>query len=367
MAHPRLQISDTLGDRDVTIEHFPFSIGRRETNDLKLPGSEVSREHAEIVSDGQQISIRDRDSRYGTYVNGEKVTTECALRSGDKIRLGRGGGADLVFLSADAAAQTSTRSTTAARDDLRQITSLLEGFRALGSGRVLQEVLALVLDAAIDLSDAERAFIMLSSADNVLEFKLARGRDKQTLTDSTFAVSRKVPEEVFRTGKAKVVADLFDTGTANVHAGTVALGIRHVVCIPLHFVQYVETADAKSEDRRIGVLYLDSRERGTLLSESTRAALETLAAEASVAIENARLYREKLEKARLEQEMRIAAEIQQALLPKPRASMGFVEAAAASVPCRSIGATSSTTSIRSARRSASRSATSREKARPRPS
>jgi sigma-B regulation protein RsbU (phosphoserine phosphatase) len=55
------------------------------------------------------------------------------------------------------------------------------------------------------------------------------------------------------------------------------------------------------------------------------------------AIENARLYREKLEKAKMEQEMRIAAEIQQALLPKPRASLGFVEAAAASLPCRSIG------------------------------
>ena len=39
----------------------------------------------------------------------------------------------------------------------------------------------------------------------------------------------------------------------------------------------------------------------------------------------------------MEQEMRIAAEIQQALLPKPRASLGFVEAAAASMPCRSIG------------------------------
>jgi serine phosphatase RsbU (regulator of sigma subunit) len=337
MAHPRLQISDSLGDREVSLDHFPFSIGRRETNDLKLSGSEVSREHAELVSDGLQVSIRDRDSRYGTFVNGERVS-ECALQSGDKVRLGRGGGADLVFLSADAEAHTSSsRSTTAARDDLRQLTSLLEGFRALGSGRVLQEVLALVLDAAIDVSGAERAFIMLAGDDNELEFKLARGRDKQTLTDSTFAVSRKVPEEVFRTGQAKVVADLFDTGVANVHAGTVALGIRHVVCVPLHFVQYVDSADAKSEDRRIGVLYLDSRERGTLLSEGTRAALETLAAEASVAIENARLYREKLEKARLEQEMRIAAEIQQALLPKPRASLGFVEAAAASVPCRSIG------------------------------
>ena len=64
------------------------------------------------------------------------------------------------------------------------------------------------------------------------------------------------------------------------------------------------------------MLYLDSREKGVLLSSSTRAALETLATEAAVAIENARLYRETMEKAKMEQEMRIAAEIQQALLPK---------------------------------------------------
>jgi serine phosphatase RsbU (regulator of sigma subunit) len=337
MSDPRLQISDTLGDREIRIDHFPFSIGRRETNDLRLGGSEVSREHAEIRVEAGMFMLRDRESRYGTFVNGDRIT-DTEIRSGDRIRLGRGGGADLVFLTAaELDHHSSSRSTTGARDDLRQITSLLEGFRALGSGRVLQEVLALVLDAAIDISGAERAFIMLSTPENELEFKLARGRDKQTLTDSTFAVSRKVPEEVFRTGKSKVVADLFDTGVADVHMGTVALGIRHVVCIPLNFVQYVDSADAKAEDRRIGVLYLDSRERGTLLSEATRTGLETLAAEASVAIENARLYRDKLDKAKLEQEMRIAAEIQQALLPKPRASLGFAEAAAASVPCRSIG------------------------------
>ena len=146
-----------------------------------------------------------------------------------------------------------------------------------------------------------------------------------------------MPEEVYRTGKTKVVADLFEPASPDVHTGTVALGIRHVVCIPLNLVQYVESAEAKGDDRRIGVLYLDSREQGKLLSDETRGGLETLAAEASVAIENAHLYREKVEKGRMEQEMRIAAEIQQALLPKPRASLGFVEAAAASVPCRSIG------------------------------
>jgi sigma-B regulation protein RsbU (phosphoserine phosphatase) len=336
MAEPRLEVHDVLGERIVALERFPFSIGRRETNDLRLGGSEVSREHAQIASQDGRFLLRDRESRYGTFVNGEPVT-ECEIRTGDRIRLGRGGGADLVFLAADDPRSLTGKSTTGARDDLRQITALLEGFRALGSGRVLQEVLALVLDAAIEISGAERAFILLSTPDNNLEFRLGRGRDKQTLTDSTLTTSRKIPDEVFRTGKTRVVADLLDGGFADVHMGTVALGIRNVACVPLNFVHYVESAEAKGEDRRIGVLYLDSREKGTLLSEGTRTGLETLAAEASVAIENARLYREKLEKARMEQEMRIAAEIQQALLPKPRASLGFVEAAAASIPCRSIG------------------------------
>jgi sigma-B regulation protein RsbU (phosphoserine phosphatase) len=119
--------------------------------------------------------------------------------------------------------------------------------------------------------------------------------------------------------------------------GTVALGIRNVLCVPLRLVRYVDKAENVGEERRIGVLYLDSREKGSLLSGSTRAALETLATEAAVAIENARLYRETMEKARMEQEMRIAAEIQQALLPKSGRTGTYFHAAAASLPCRSIG------------------------------
>src|SRR5215813_8948027 len=100
MAGPRLEVRDALGERVVSIDRMPFTIGRRETNDLRLGGSEVSREHAEIVSDSGRFKLRDRASRYGTFVNGEPVT-ECELRTGDRVRLGRGGGADLVFLTAD--------------------------------------------------------------------------------------------------------------------------------------------------------------------------------------------------------------------------------------------------------------------------
>lgn len=332
----RLEVNDALGRRVVDINKALFEIGRRETNDLRLAGSEVSRDHADIVTEDGKIVIRDKNSRYGTYVNGEQVT-ERVLVPGDRIRLGRSGGAELVFL-VDGVEAPSEKSATTAIGDLRQITALLEGLRALGSGRVLDDVLSLVLDSAIEVSGAERGFIMLSSGGTTeLEFKMARGRSRQTLSGSSFAISRKIPEEVFRTGTPRIVADLLDGELANVHMGTVALGIRNVLCVPLKLVRYVDTAEAADDERRIGVLYLDSREKGVLLSSSTRAALETFATEAAVAIENARLYRETMEKARMEQEMRIAAEIQQALLPKIGRSGAYFAAAAATIPCRSIG------------------------------
>jgi sigma-B regulation protein RsbU (phosphoserine phosphatase) len=84
-------------------------------------------------------------------------------------------------------------------------------------------------------------------------------------------------------------------------------------------------------------LYLDSRERGALRSLAARSALETLSTEAAVAIENARLYREALERAKLDQELKVAAAIQQSLLPPAGREGGFYTTAGASIPCRSVG------------------------------
>ena len=70
----RLEVNDALGRRVVEITKALFEIGRRETNDLRLAGSEVSRDHADIVTEDGKIVIRDKNSRYGTYVNGEQVT-----------------------------------------------------------------------------------------------------------------------------------------------------------------------------------------------------------------------------------------------------------------------------------------------------
>ena len=340
MPDARLEISDAFGRRVVPIDKDPFTIGRRTGNDLRLVGADISRDHAEVVSSPSGFLIRDRQSRFGTFVNGVQVT-EQTLKAGDIIRLGQSGGVEMTY-HADAVepgrlGDPATERLSSTGSELRQVATLLEGLRALGSARVLDDVLALVIDSGIELSRAERGFIMLADASGTLEFKLARARGRMTLPGKTFETSRKIPEEVFTRGEIKIVADLLDGDLPAVHTGTIALGIRHVFCIPLRLVRYVDQADASSEEKRIGVLYLDSRERGTLASAAVRAGMETLATEAAVAIENARLYREAMEKVRMEQELRIAAEIQQSLLPAPRWALEYFEAQGRSVPCRAIG------------------------------
>ncbi len=335
MADARLEVTDALGRRIVPIDKAEFSLGRRDTNDLRLQGSEVSRDHAVIVRKDDAFFVKDCESRYGTYVN-DDVSGDHVLEHGDQIRLGRGGGAEIIFLVQDAETGPD-RNTMTAVTDFRHIAALLEGLHALGSGRVLDDVLSMVMDSAITVSGAERGFIMLASDEGQLEFKLGRGRDRAALAGSKFETSRKIPEEVFATGEPRVEVDLMDGDLANVHMGTVALGIRNVLCVPLNLVRYVDEAHSLEEQKRIGVLYLDSRDKGTLTSTSTLQALDTLATEAAVAIENARLYRATLEKAELDQEMRIAAEIQQALLPRAAPTAKYFEASAVMEACRSIG------------------------------
>jgi serine phosphatase RsbU (regulator of sigma subunit)/pSer/pThr/pTyr-binding forkhead associated (FHA) protein len=332
---PRLVITDALGRRTIPIERPIMTFGRRSECDVRVSGADVSRQHAELVMQDGKILLRDCGSKFGTFVNGEQIT-ERELKPGDAIGLGQQSETSIVFAVGDDGPSGSNMATSAATE-LRHMAALLEGLRALGSGKVLEEVLALVLDSAIEVTGAERGFIMLGNTEQQLELKLVRARGKMTLGGRTFETSRKIPEMVFTTGQQKIVEDLLDGDLANAHMGTVALGIRHVLCAPLRLMRYVDRGEQEALDRVIGVLYLDSRERGALKSATVQAALETLSAEAAIAIENARLYREALDKAKIEQELKVAAGIQQSLLPPGNHNGKFYAAAATSVPCRSVG------------------------------
>jgi serine phosphatase RsbU (regulator of sigma subunit) len=319
----------------VPINKALFTIGRRTAADLQIVSTDVSREHAEIVLDSGVYVLRDRGSRYGTFVNGEAVT-ERPLAYGDRIRLGRSDSIELVF-QGEGESTAGLRDTSTEITDLRQMAAILNGLRALGSGRVLDEVLTLVMDSALDVTKAERGFVMLAGANRELEFKIARGRGGITLAGTSFTTSEKIPREVFTTGRSRIVGDLMDGNLAAAHDGTIAIGIRYVLCVPLRVIPMGQRTSDTSGEHVIGVLYLDGRERATLHSEATRASLEAFATQAAIAIESARLYAEAAEKARIERDLRVAAEIQRALLADPAYENRFCDLAAIAVPCRTVG------------------------------
>src|SRR5258708_17306387 len=109
---------------------------------------------------------------------------EGVLAHGDHIRFGQANDTEIVFFVDDEAPSVE-RSAVSAASELRQMAALLEGLRALGSGRVLDDVLALVLDSAIEVTGAERGFIMLANKEKTLEFNMARARGKVTLPGRT--------------------------------------------------------------------------------------------------------------------------------------------------------------------------------------
>ena len=313
-----LEIVEATGRRVVVVnDTASYTVGRSSECQLQLPDAQVSRRHCELSYGSTGWHIRDLGSRFGTFLNDQKVD-EAPVCPGDRLRIGQ---------TEIRVADQATSQTSAAAFDFRQMNALLASLRALGSTQVLEEVLAIVLDAALEVTGAERGFILLADANKKLELTLARSRGGVTLP--TAQTSQRIPEAVFATGEDQIVTDLQDDEHAAMHYGTVALGIRHVLCTPLTVASY----GGEGTVRRIGVLYLDSRDRGHLQQLIT---LRALAAQAAVVIENARLYREVVERERTAQELRIAARLQQALLP-PAHYEGVVSLAAKTTPCRDVG------------------------------
>jgi sigma-B regulation protein RsbU (phosphoserine phosphatase) len=210
----------------------------------------------------------------------------------------------------------------------------MDGLRALSSGRVLDDVLTLVIDSALDTTRAERGFIMLANEQGELEFRIARGRGGRTL-DRSFATSVKIPREVFASGVPKVVDDLdLPPGDDN---SMIAFGIRRVLCVPLRVTPMMTRAADVPTGRVIGVLYLDQTSPGRAQSSALLRSVEAFATQAALAIDSARLYAEAAEKARVDRDLRVAAEIQRSLLAQPSYAGAACELAAISVPCRTIG------------------------------
>ncbi len=321
-----------------------FTIGRSSSNDLVLTQMSISRAQAEVLVQDGVFTMRDLGSKHGTFLNGTRIE-ETKLNNGDRIQLGGLQGPTLTFHQGDllqsllGLSESKPEVSSISVRGFREIGMLLATLRALSSIPLLDDLLALVVDTAIELTGAERGFIMLKDESDNLTFRCARNNYKRPLDGASFQTSRRVPDEAFKTGKRVVINDLDFGDNPDDHSSTRRLGLRSIFCVPLRYLAFHESGNLSGIGRMetIGVLYVDSQNIGAGLSNTQFDALETLASEAAMAIYNARLYRDSQEKRKMDEELAIAREIQQALLPNPTKILPFVTAYSQNFPCHEVG------------------------------
>jgi len=160
-----------------------------------------------------------------------------------------------------------------------RLAALYEVSRVIGSSLDLQTVLDQVMDAIIQLTMAERGFLMLLDDDGHLNVRVARNFDQATLSSDTFSVSRTITRRVVDSGTAIVTTNAQEDPRFAGTQSVVANALRSIMASPL-----------RTRGQIIGVVYVDNRMRTGLFSEKDLEALDAFAGQAAVAIENARLF-----------------------------------------------------------------------------
>src|SRR5438874_504913 len=337
--------------RYVRVTQSPFRIGRgAETgNHLQLSDRRISRNCAAIAIEANRFYLEDRGQRRGLFINGEKVESR-ELHNGDVITFGLEDSYEIFFRFSSGSDEESiphllTRiehitSSEPSGGGLHKLNQLLEATVLLHSQLPLDEVLANMLDYTVSITDADRGLLLEPDAGGALKVHLARRSGKLRLPPESLTPSYTAIQLALKQHSPVITEDLaiaeMDLQSAQ---SVVAQRLRAVVVIPLFSVTRASSQESVINLRRgelLGVLYLDSK-RPAAFSKLDRQILDALAADAASILDNARLVERERERQRLEQEINIARDIQQALLPRNFPDTPNFCVTGVNFPCLSVG------------------------------
>lgn len=313
---------------------FEYEIARDEThigraadrNDVVLNDGQVSRQHVVIKRNNHSFLLVDLNSANGTIVDGMRIK-EHLLKDGDSFSISK---YNLQFQNADtpppikfdhhkigdtvlmrspgevasvlpnfdksAVQPSDTKSVLDYVDALRKkaetLARIYELNQVLASDFSQEDIFKKVSEMVFRLTPADRFLVLLKDCDSGELIRVAAEfRDTHARASEEVAISRTVVERVM---SERVSLLSFDTHTDERFAkaqSIVMQNIRSVMCAPL-----------LSKDQVLGVIYVDCREAMKLLGEDDLELLNAVAAETSIAVDNAlthkRLVREELARAK---------------------------------------------------------------------
>jgi phosphoserine phosphatase RsbU/P len=333
----------------VPLTESPFFIGRgEEDNHLSIPEMRISRQCAAIISKEGCHELVDRAHRRGVFINGGRIARQ-ALAEGDVITFGLDDSYKIVFHSSKrntAAIQNlltrmgSVGDTDPAAGGLGKLNLLLEATRLLHSQLPLDAVLDAMLDRAIAITDADRGLLLEADDSGSLQHRLARRSGSASLPPERFSPSQTAISLALEQQYGVITEDLQNAeGVLQGAQSIVAQQLRAVVAIPLYAMPRANTTETIVRVQRgqfLGVLYLDSK-RPAAFSKLDRQILDAIAIESASILDNARLVKHEQERQRIEQELSIGRDIQQALLPRGFRDFPHLSISGGNSPCHSVG------------------------------
>ena len=178
---------------------------------------------------------------------------------------------------------------------LQQLRRLAETTALINSAQETDLVLNEVMETVIQLTQAERGYIVLKNrATGELEFKVARGLSAEETAAGGRIVSWSVINSVVESGEPLLTVNAGADDNIDKSESIVGFALLSILAVPL-----------KARDEVIGVAYCDNRVMAGLFKENELDLLTSFGQQAAVAIENARLFEDIRAQMALIEEMQI--------------------------------------------------------------
>jgi serine phosphatase RsbU (regulator of sigma subunit)/pSer/pThr/pTyr-binding forkhead associated (FHA) protein len=336
-----LLIQPQVPPQPITVDAPVVTIGRSAECTIPIKDRFLSRKHAEVLQVGGEWVLRDCESANGTLLNGLRVRQDVRLRPGDRIGVGD---CELVFgaeipspsqvITLDGPASHTIASSillsdvTGQTDEEDRAPERAKLVNALAlemiADRPMEALFDFILDRVMHLLRPSRAALALLSPGKE-GFATVRIRRSDEGDSNDLAISRTLLREVI--DEKKVVSFVDGIGDEKLLSAKSIIGqqIRSALCAPL----LVDNAV-------LGVLYVDFQiTHGTPTAADLRL-LAQVAQFAAVKLETTRLREESIVKAKIEEELRTAYEIQKRLLPAGPPTIEGYEFFGINRPCRTV-------------------------------
>ena len=304
---PRLIVSPGRWDERIyDLQTGSHGIGRGREVAIQVGNKSLSRVHAELVVDDRcNVVLRDLGSKNGTFVDGARITMPTQLFDGQRFVCGDVG---FVFVDSETTApppesivqEISAEASRVLVEEMlaasrkrrhpnahrvgpvlprgaeNRLKVLLEVSRLLSSSGSIDNLLAKILDLVFSILDIDRAALIMIDPET--------GEFGPPVVETARDISLGEPysRNILNYVRERSVAALFSDAVSDPRLedaqSIVIQSVRSSMCAPL-----------KPRDKVIGVLYVDNLNAPALFTGDDLELLSAFAAQAAIAIDNARL------------------------------------------------------------------------------